>query len=60
MRMIHRILVLTLLIVFAFLFGSIGSMNGMAIFLILAFLFEVAFWFGLLKSMKRPQESQHP
>lgn len=59
MRMIYRILVLTLLIVFAFLFGSIGSMTGMSAFLLLAFLFEAAFWIGLFRTMKRSKESPH-
>ncbi len=54
MRVIYRILILSLLLVCALLFGSLGSMNGMGVFLVLAFLFEGAFWFGLFKSMKRP------
>lgn len=54
MRVLYRILVLSLLIVCALFFGSLGSMNGMGVFLVLAFLFEGAFWFGLFKSMKRP------
>lgn len=54
MRVLYRILVLSLLIVCALLFGSLGSMSGMGAFLVLAALFESAFWFGLFKSMKRP------
>jgi len=54
MRVLYRILVLFLLIVCALFFGSLGSMNGMGVFLVLAFLFEGASWFGLFKSMKRP------
>ena len=50
----YRVLVLFLLIVCALFFGFLGSMNGMGFFLVLAFLFEGAFWFGLFKSMKRP------
>ncbi len=59
MRMIYRIPILFLLIVCAFIFASIGSMNGMGAFLLFALLFEGAFWFGLFKSMQRPRESRH-
>lgn len=55
MRVLYRILILFLLIVCALFFGSLGSMNGMGVFLVLAFLFEAAFWFGLFKVMRRPQ-----
>lgn len=54
MRVLYRILILLLLLVCALFFGSLGSMNGMGVFLVLAVLFEGAFWFGLFKSMKRP------
>ena len=54
MRVLYRILVLFLLLACALFFGSLGSMNGMGVFLVLAFLFEGAFWIGLFKSMKRP------
>jgi len=54
MRVLYRILVLFLLIGCGLFFGSLGSMNGMGVFLVLAFLFEGAFWFGLFKIMKRP------
>jgi len=54
MRVLFRILILFLLIVSALVFGSLGSMSGMGAFLVLAFLFEGAFWIGLFRSMKRP------
>ena len=54
MRVLYRILILLLLIVCALFFGSLGSMNGMGVFLVLAVLFEGAFWLGLFKIMKRP------
>ncbi|GJM13794.1 MAG: hypothetical protein DHS20C12_21970 [Pseudohongiella sp.] len=53
MRLLYRILILSLLLVLAVFFGSLGSMNGMAVFIVLAVLFEGAFWFGLFKTMKR-------
>ena len=54
MRVLYRMLILFSLLVCALLFGSLGSMNGMGVFLVFAVLFEAAFWFGLFKSMKRP------
>ena len=60
MRMIYRIPILFLLIVCAFIFASIGSMNGMGILLLFALLFEGAFWIGLFRSMQRPKESKQP
>lgn len=57
MRLIYRIPILVLLLVCALFFGAMGSMNGMGVFLLFAFLFEVAFWIGLFKTMRRPKES---
>jgi len=54
MRKLYRVLVLLLLIVAAVLCGILGSMNGTGVFLVLAVLFESAFWLGLFKIMKRP------
>lgn len=53
MRTIYRVSILFLLIVLALFFASIGSMNGMGIFLVLGFLFEAAFWLGLFNTMKK-------
>jgi len=57
MRILYRILILLLLIVAAVLCGVLGSMSGMGVFLVLAMLFEGAFWLGLFKIMKRPAGS---
>ena len=59
MRTVYRVGILFLLVVCALFFGAMGSMNGMGVFLVFAFLFEAAFWFGLFKIMKRPKASQH-
>ena len=53
MTAVYRIPALLLLLVCAIVFALIGSMAGMGIILIVALLFEVAFWFGLFKRMRQ-------
>ena len=49
MNKIYRFLILAVLIVAALSFYSYGSSKGAFVFIILGFIFEGLFWFGLFR-----------
>ena len=52
MKMTVRWLILVGLIMMSLVFYSVSFVAGGTVFLVLGVLFEMAFWFGLLKSDK--------
>jgi hypothetical protein len=55
MNKIYRFLILAVLIIAALSFYSYGSSTGVFVFVILGFVFEGLFWFGLFR--KSPKSS---